>query len=163
MTYDVNLPRDHQPVYPNRCVRCHCDPQGNSIVLWTHMVGWWTFLLLFFGWPVSTTVPACRSCKLQIRVQRLGLWIFMLLLSFIFMWFVWPMVDDFVPKVAGKWVAVGMIMICALPFFIWQLIVPPCFDFTAYQQSIDYEFKDHDYAVEFANLNRHADWVKVDG
>ena len=87
----------------------------------------------------------------------------MLLLSFIFMWFVWPMVDDFVPKVVRKWVAVGMLMICALPFFIWQLIVPPCFDFTAYQQSIDYEFKDHDYAVEFANLNRHADWVKVDG
>ncbi len=162
MTYDVNLPRMHQAQYPDRCIRCHCDPQGSTLRLWTHMVGWWTAVFLIFGWPVSTTVPACRPCKLQIRLQRLGGWVVMLILSVLFMWFVWPWVKDFVPLAIRKWVAVGMIMICALPFLVWQVLVPPSFDFTAYKNSIDYEFNDHDYAVEFANLNRDADWVKVD-
>ena len=49
MTYDINLPRAHRAVYPNRCVRCQCDPQGSSIRLWTDMIGWWTAVLLIFG------------------------------------------------------------------------------------------------------------------
>jgi hypothetical protein len=54
----------------------------------------------------------------------------------------------------GWWTAVLLI-------FGWQVLVPPRFDFTAYKESIDYEFKDHDWAVEFANLNCSAQWVKV--
>ena len=46
---DVNLPRVHIPQYPQRCVRCGADPQGKTIKIWTHTIGWWTYLLWAFG------------------------------------------------------------------------------------------------------------------
>ena len=36
------------------------------------------------------------------------------------------------------------------------------FDITVFADSVDYEFKSKDYAVEFAVLNIDAEWVKVD-
>jgi hypothetical protein len=40
-----------------------------------------------------------------------------------------------------------------IPWFAWELVFPPPFDLTVYSDTIDYEFRDQDYAEEFADLN----------
>ncbi|MBL8794316.1 MAG: hypothetical protein JNM56_10460 [Planctomycetia bacterium] len=39
------------------------------------------------------------------------------------------------------------------PWFLWQLFFPPPLDLTVYTDTVDYEFKDEEYAAEFAALN----------
>ncbi len=157
----VKLPRSHRAVYPNRCVRCNGDPAGNTVRLLTHTIGWWTFVFLTFGWFFSTKVPACKSCRIWIRTQRVGRWLIVLALSFAFMWLVWPYVKDFISIPFRHWVAVAMLLVCASPYILWEIFFPPCIDITAYRDSVDYEFQSPDYAYEFADLNQDANWVKI--
>jgi hypothetical protein len=42
---------------------------------------------------------------------------------------------------------------CASPLILWHLIFPPPIDVTAYSQSVVYDFRDAEYAQEFAALN----------
>lgn len=75
--------------------------------------------------------------------------------------FVWPHVDDFVARFLRKWVAMGLILVCLAPYFLWEIIYPPAIDITAYKSSVDYEFKDAGFAYEFAELNGDAEWVRI--
>jgi hypothetical protein len=77
------------------------------------------------------------------------------------MYFVWPYLDDFVARPLRKWVAMGLILICLMPYFLWETIYPPAIDITAFANSVDYEFKNELYAYEFAQLNEDAEWVKI--
>ncbi len=77
------------------------------------------------------------------------------------MFLVWPHVEDLVARPVRKWVAVAMMIVCVSPWFIWELLFPPSIDITAYSKSVDYEFKDPEYADEFVELNSDAEWVKV--
>ena len=158
---DINLPHTHRAVYPNRCVQCNGDPEGNTIRLWTHTIGWWTFVFLSFGWLFSTKVPACKACRFWNRIQRVGGWIVVLALSFAFMWLVWPHIKEFVAIPFRPWVAVSLILVCVSPYFLWGVFFPPCIDVTAYRESVDYEFHSAEYAYEFADLNQDAAWVKI--
>jgi hypothetical protein len=36
---------------------------------------------------------------------------------------------------------------------MWQVVVPVAVDITAYDESIEHDFRDPDYAMEFAELN----------
>jgi len=78
------------------------------------------------------------------------------------MFFVWPLVTDFIPEAIRRWVAVGLILICLLPLFLFSIFNPPAFDITAYSESVDYEFRCADYAKSFAELNEDAEWVKME-
>ena len=98
LSTDVNLPKAHAAVFPDRCVRCDCDPGGNSIRIWTHSIGWWTALFWMFGRGFAVRIPACRRCALRIRLQRVGGTIAILAFAGFFMFFLWPYLDDFVPR-----------------------------------------------------------------
>ena len=56
----------------------------------------------------------------------------------------------------------GMFIISILPLVAWEIFFPPAFDITAYKESVDYEFRDRDYAHDFAELNSDAEWVKIE-
>lgn len=79
----------------------------------------------------------------------------------VFMIFLWPQVDDFVARSLRKWVALGLIIVCLSPYFLWEIIYPPAIDITAFKDSVDYEFRDADFAYEFAELNSDAEWVRI--
>lgn len=158
---DVNLPRAHPAVYPKRCVRCGGDHQGHNIRLWTHTIGWWTVVFWMFGQGFTTRPPACRKCALPIRIHRIGGTVLGLMVAVLFMIFVWPQLDDFVARSLRKWVALGLVMVCFSPYLLWESIFPPAIDITAFKDSVDYEFRDEDFAHEFAELNRHAKWVEI--
>ncbi|KAA5538019.1 hypothetical protein FYK55_27770 [Roseiconus nitratireducens] len=158
---DINLPRRHHARYPARCVRCGGDHQGRKMRLWTHTIGWWTAVFWIFGWGFTTRAPACKKCARLIRAQRVGGLLLTLLVAGMFMTFVWPHVDDFVAHALRKWVALGLILICLTPYIFWEIVFPPAIDITAYKNSVDYEFRDPEYAFEFADLNADADWVRI--
>ncbi len=80
----------------------------------------------------------------------------------VFMLFVWPHVDDFVARPVRRWVAMGLILICLAPYLVWETFFPPSIDITAFSESVDYEFRDSAYAHEFAELNRDAEWIKIE-
>jgi hypothetical protein len=52
-----------------------------------------------------------------------------------------------------RWLALGIALLCMLPWFVWETVFPRPIDLTAYAQSVNYEFRDEDYAEEFAELN----------
>jgi len=115
-----------------------------------------------FGRGFTVHVPACSRCGWRIRCQRVGGILLTLAIAAAFMFFVWPHLDDFVARSIRKWVAMGLILVCLAPYFLWEVLFPPSIDITAYPDKVDYEFRDPEYAYEFAALNEDADWVKVD-
>jgi hypothetical protein len=115
-----------------------------------------------FGRGYTVHVPACSRCSWRIRSQRVGGFLLTLAVAAAFMFFVWPYLNDFVARSIRKWVALALIIVCLLPWFLWDTIFPPSIDITAYRDNVDYEFRDADYAYEFAALNEDADWVKVE-
>lgn len=54
------------------------------------------------------------------------------------------------------WLMMGTALVCLLPWYLWEIFFPPPFDMTAYADSVDYEFRDAEYAEEFALLNKAA-------
>lgn len=44
-------------------------------------------------------------------------------------------------------------MLEPLPWVVWQTFMPAVVDLTAYDDTIDYEFRDRAYANEFLQLN----------
>ena len=56
----------------------------------------------------------------------------------------------------------GFVIVCLAPYILWETYFPPSIDITAYSESVDYEFRDSDYAYSFAALNEDAEWVKVE-
>ena len=158
---DVNLPRKHTARYPDRCVRCEGTTDGHDMRLRTHTIGWWTAVLFVFGQGFTTRVPACPSCGWKIRVQRIGGLILTLVIAALFMIFLWPHIDVFVTKALRKWVALGLSLFCVLPYFAWEVFWPPAIDITAFKDSVDYEFRSFDYACDFAEMKKDAEWVKI--
>ena len=55
----------------------------------------------------------------------------------------------------------GLSLVCLAPYILWEIFFPPAIDITAYSESIDYEFRDSDYAFDFAELNDDAEWVRI--
>ena len=162
LSTDVNLPKKHEAIFPERCVRWGCDPEGRSIRIWTSSIGWWTAVFWMFGRGFTARIPACRSCGWRIRVQRVGGLICVVVFGFFFLVLVGPYLEGFVPRSLRKWVAMGLLLLCLSPWFLWEVLFPPAIDITAYSKSVDYEFRDSNYAHDFAELNQHAEWINVD-
>lgn len=162
LSTDVNLPRNHTARFPSSCVRCGNDPANRTVRLWTHTIGWWTWVLWMIGRGFTTRVPACAGCSWRIRFQRVGGLLLTLAVAVAFLFFVWPYLEDFIARPIRRWVSMGLILVCLAPYIFWEMFFPPSIDITAYSKSVDYEFRDPDYAYEFAALNDDAEWVKIE-
>lgn len=53
-----------------------------------------------------------------------------------------------------KWLAMLIALACLSPFFLWEVLFPPPFDITCFSNTVDYEFRDPEYAADFESLNR---------
>ena len=51
------------------------------------------------------------------------------------------------------WVGSGIVALVLCPIFFWNAFLPPPFDLAPYSKTVDYEFRDLDYAEAFAALN----------
>ncbi len=153
LSTDVNLPKSHVRVFPDRCVACGVAEPRNMIRVGTNAIGWWTLAFWTFGSRFSVDVPACDSCRgqmlLQRWVRRLLTWAFAIVGVAIAVYILTAYGGPF-----KRWLALGIALACCSPYFVWEVFFPPPVDLTAYSKTVDYEFRNAEYAAEFAALNR---------
>lgn len=160
---DVNLPRSHEARFPDRCVVCNSDAPTSHVRLMTGTLGWWTWLLWFWGKPFVAKAPACAACAWRLHALRFISLVVTIAITVAALWFIWPSLKDSVPQGLRKWAMMGLALLCVLPQILFEVFYAKPFDITAFSDSVDYEFKSKDYALEFATLNLDAPWVKVEG
>jgi len=161
MSTDVNLPKHHKAQFPDQCVVCKAESPDSKVRLITGTTGWWSWLLWMFGKPFSVQAPACRRCSWQLHFQRFGSLLLTLALIYVAFWHVWPLLKIEVARPLQKWIMLGIALVCLLPQIFYEVVFPHPFSITAFSNSVDDEFRDEELAIEFANLNADADWVKI--
>jgi hypothetical protein len=163
LSIDINLPRSHRARFPDRCVVCGLDEPGSTVRLFSTSIGWWTWVFLVGGWPSVVDAPACRSCGWQYQFTRGLGFVVSAAVTWIVLSLTWPLISNAVPRGLRKWVVAAIVLLCLSPLIIYRIFRPKAFDITVYAKSIDYEFADQQYAIDFAVLNCGAEWVKVNG
>jgi len=163
MSIDVNLPRSHPARFPDRCVVCGRDgPQSHARIV-TGTLGWWTWVVWWWGGPFMVKAPACPGCAWKLQGKRGASVLVTILLAALALFLVWPWFKDTVPPGLRRWAMMGLALACILPQIVIEVLYARPFDVTAFADSVDYEFTSHLYAAEFAVLNMDAAWVKIDG
>jgi hypothetical protein len=155
LSTDVNLPKTLRPTFPDRCVACGLPCPDSTIPVGTHAIGWWTIALWVHGARFSVDVPACEACRRQMVRQR---WL-RLFVCGVFVVVGLGVALYVLGSFRGplhRWLAMGIALLCLLPWIAWEIVSPPPIDLTAYSDTVDYEFRDEDYAQEFAMLNQQA-------
>ena len=160
LSTDVNLPKDHQTRFPDKCVVCGCPSPGSTVRLITGAIGWWTWLLWHFGKPFSVVAPACRKCAWRLHGRRFASLLLTVALCVVALELVWPLVAGSVSRGLRNLAMMGLALICLAPLILYEAFFPHPFNITAYRESVDYEFRDPERAREFAELNRDAAWVE---
>src|SRR5262245_26372959 len=161
---DINLPKSHVPKFPNRCVVCDCGSPRSKVRIVTTSSSWRTWLWWWWiGKPFVVKAPACSWCGWKLHWLRLLSWLAIIAIIFPLVWYIWPHFKDSVPRALRKWALMGLAVICLIPQMIFEVFFARPFDVVAYADSVDYQFTSQDYAIDFAMLNAHADWVKVNG
>lgn len=155
MSIDVNLPRDIEPRWPDRCVCCGRPGPDGRVRVWTHSIGWWTLVSWNFGALYSVKVPACASCGKRLWATHIARWVLAGFIAFVGVAVaMWVLASYRGPL--RKWLAMLIALVCCLPFLLWEALFPPPFDITCFKNTVDYEFRDPAYAAEFESLNRVA-------
>ncbi len=163
MSTDVNLPRGYEPKFPNRCVVCGNASPGSSTTLSTSTLSWLVAIFWWWGRRVKVTAPACKKCGSKLRSYRHTSTLVTALITILVLTTIWPAIEANVPLGLRKWAIMGIVFAFCIPYFLFDVFWPVAFDITAYENSIDYEFRESDYAIEFAILNTEVEWVKLEG
>lgn len=180
LSFDIRLSKEQQPIFPPRCVACGSDAPGGTLRFHKRSVGW------SYGEKFSADVPVCGNCRGKVNRQRwlrfsisLGI-IGVAIAVWLLIYFQEPSKAEPSGSIFGKvlerllpgylrlegWVGIGIVWVCLFPWALWQIFFPPPFDMTAYADSVDYQFRDAEYAEEFAVLNKaagKAEQVSSDG
>ena len=154
---DIKLPKSKRAIFPNACVVCGNESPNNKVKISTNSIGWWTILTWWFGERFSVRVPACKSCAFKLQARRWGALVLFAILAFFVLGVLDPLISPHVPKPMRKWALMISVMICLVPLFLLEIWFPPAIDLTAYSDTVDYEFRDEFYALQFSLLNR-TDW-----
>ncbi|MGL4464114.1 MAG: hypothetical protein ACRC1K_18345 [Planctomycetia bacterium] len=155
MSTDVNLPKPHRAVFPDRCVACGVDSPGATFRAGTHAIGWWNFAFWTIGRRFTVDVPACESCAARMRRQRrlhfavdvVAIAVGVVVAGSLLQWYQGPF---------KRWLMFGVVVVCLLPVIWWETLFPRPFGLTAFAETVDYEFRDPVYAAEFTALNADA-------
>lgn len=146
---DVTLDRDRTPVFPARCVACGLPDPADTMRV-TDTSGGWLFGL--FAIRHTVDVPVCGPCRpglvFQRRWRSLLLWA-AIVVGAVVGFAVLPLLG--LP--ANRWTVLGVVVLFIIPFAVWIVVAPPAFDITVHQHTVEYEFRDPEYAAEFDKLN----------
>jgi hypothetical protein len=151
---EVKLPADVEPQFPPLCVVCRSTPDSTIKIAHNSqnpLIGFFVPILFLFGWS-RVAVPICGGCKTRFRMQRWGRQVITIALIFAAIALIFPHFKEWSP-LARKVIVGGLALLAVLPYFLFEAFWPRYFETTASKKSIDYEFADRDYAVEFYLLN----------
>jgi hypothetical protein len=158
---EVNLPRSHVPLFPDRCVFCREPGPGEAMRFTTGTIAWWTVVVAAYAFPFSVTVPACGPCRRRSRLEWWGLLAFVSGAIFVSMLAMFPF-RNAIPPLARRLIAVAVGLFAGATYGLYRASRLQPFDVTAFPRRVDYEFIDHGDAVEFAAPNSDAAWVKIE-
>ena len=151
---DVRLPRNHEPIFPDRCVVCDERSPSSQTTITTRSVGWWTVVFWAFGQATVVRAPACSQCGWRLHFGRWVDLVVLIATTLLAFFYVWPMLDDVVAPEFRRIAQMGTAIVCLIPAGLYRVFHAHAFDVTAYAKSIDYEFASPDYARDFEQLNR---------
>jgi hypothetical protein len=149
LSVTCTLPKDRQPTFPDRCVVC-LRPQPGAT---TRIVAKGPTRKPITGW-FSVVVPACRGCGSHLWWQATGRFLRTLLVAGVavggaMMLFYWLGFRD----AALGGIALGTLSVAMIGLVAWEMTHPPEFKIDVGPFNVDYEFRDAEYAREFAELN----------
>jgi hypothetical protein len=152
---DVRLPKAYPALFPDRCIACGRD---HPDALYRVRANASALTLAYWGLGSRLTVeaPVCERCRKRTRRRRWALVVvYALLLSVgILLW----LVLTHGSKGPGRtWIGLGIILLCLLPGFVWEFFRPTALEITANPDTVDYQFRDPDYAIDFYLLNEPGD------
>jgi len=155
LSTDVRLPKRIMPVFPDRCVVCHCLPTSTAKINTNAQNPLAVFLmpiLYLFGWS-RVEFPLCSACKPRFYFQRWGRTVVCWLVVGVAVFAAMPHFDEW-NRLTRKFAVGGLALIALVPYIAFELFVPRSFDVTSGSASTDYEFASEEYAVEFFALNK---------
>jgi hypothetical protein len=151
----VNLPKSHAAVFPAHCISCGAAGPDRIWRVCTHAIGWWTIFMQSTGPRFCVEIPACSPCRGRLRrgalVRLIVEWALILFGVGLATW-----AHGWQPAGWGKWAIVGLGLSALVPVLVWNQFMPPLLDLTAYSKTVDYDFRDADYAEKFRKLNEDA-------
>jgi hypothetical protein len=152
----ARLPKGFVPALPKRCVGCSAPDPDRRVTLWTMSSSWWVVLLpivMFFSKATRTTFPACRGCAWRIRFRRMASFAIMMALILVAVTVVFRWLPAS-PRILRRLVGVGACLVILLPWAAWEAWFPPAVSLTLQGGTVEYEFRDVEFAAEFRSLNR---------
>lgn len=158
LSTDVRLPRDLEPVFPDRCCVCGKPRPGDAILV-ARRTGflWWDLLmpwLILARDPERRAAPACRPCRIRAvryrRTQRLVLCLVAVAAGVV----VVPWVSSWGWS-GGQSKLVGLLLVGAVvaPVIVCHAVWPRAFDLTVERRVIVYEFASAEYGEAFRAAN----------
>jgi hypothetical protein len=97
--------------------------------------------------------PACEWCRDRLRRQHWLRWAISAIIAMIGVGVAFWMLQSLKGPLR-RWLAMGIALACMSPWLLWEAMFPPALDLTAYTDTVDYEFRDAEYANDFAELNQ---------
>lgn len=157
---DIKLPKSQPPAFPERCVACGLPAPGTTYRARVGAGEFWTAAFWGFGRAFAVDVPACESCIGRMRRQR-----YLRAAAFVAATAVGIVAGIYVGdalfrefrKPWRRWLvkltAVAVWFACCLPVFLFEVFSPRPLSLSESADAIEYEFRDAEYAREFAALN----------
>jgi hypothetical protein len=153
MAVTVNMPKDVAPEFPDRCISCGQIQPNWHFRVCTHAIGWWTIALWSYGKKFCVEVPVCEHCNHDMRRQKRVRTIFTWAFGIVGVCVAFYVLAEYTQTFWGGWLAMAIGLVFLSPVMLWEWHFPPALDLTAYSESVDYDFRDPEYALEFACLN----------
>jgi hypothetical protein len=144
-------------------VVCDQESPDSHVRIITGTIGWWTWLLWWFGTPLIVKAPACSLCSWKLHGSRLMSLAVTILIATIVIFFAWDYVNEHVPRFLRKWTLMLIGIASLSPQLLYEIFYPQPFNVTAFSDSVDYEFTSLTCAARFAAENHNASWVKMNG
>jgi hypothetical protein len=155
---DITLRSDWPPIFPDLCVVCGQGAPDARVKVPAResqpLLSFFVPILILFGWR-SWSVPACSDCRKRFYLQRWGRDALC-----------WALIVGAVFLIAPHFGRIGepirrivvgaLVLVALLPFWLFEVFWPRCFEITARYDSVEYRFTHEGTAQAFLGLNREA-------
>jgi hypothetical protein len=142
-----------EPHFPDRCVACGVKEPGASFVFDTTVFAVWMSLFGSRGRVHMAIVPVCPAClgpvKRRWRLRYLAFFA-VATVPLVVAGLVWLGLAR--PPI-GRGAMIGIVVASLGLFSLWSYLNPLPFDLDVEHFTVEYYFRDPDFAQEFAELN----------
>ena len=152
LLYIVNIPKNREPVFPDVCIVCQRNTPQVKVRLASHSLGWWLLFTLKFGAMADVRVPACVECSKLLDRDRMARWLATAGIAIVGIFLLVRLLGGN-PTPRQIALGMGLGLLCLTPLIVWEWKTPLPIELTSYLDSVDYIFRNDDYAQQFARLN----------